>query len=55
MGGGVFFVKSGPFLNAECIMYSIGIFILHFTYLGVYAPNTPPLPTGLKKATEVIR
>ena len=33
--GGCFFVKSGPFLNARCIMYSISIFfILHFTYLG---------------------
>ena len=30
----VFFVKSGPFLNAGCIMYSISIFILHFTHLG---------------------
>jgi len=29
MGG---YVKSGPFLNAGCIMYSISIFfILHFT------------------------
>ena len=26
--------KCGPFLNAWCIMYSIGIFIFHFTYLG---------------------
>ena len=33
-GGKSFFVKSGPFLNAGCIMYSISIFILHFTYLG---------------------
>jgi len=40
--GGVF-VKSGPFLNAGCIMYSINIFISHFTYLGdAYAPNAPP-------------
>jgi len=29
------FVKSGPFLNAGCIMYTISIFlILHYTYLG---------------------
>jgi len=32
--GECFFVKSGPFLNAGCIMYSISNFILHFTYLG---------------------
>jgi len=39
---GKYFVKSGPFLNAGCIMYSIN-FILHFTYLGgAYAPNAPP-------------
>ena len=52
MGGGVFLVKSGPFLNAECIMYSISIFILHFTYLGgCMHPTHPPLPTGLKKVS----
>jgi len=41
--GGVF-VKSGPFLNAGCIMYSINIFILHFTYLGgcIRTQRTPP-------------
>ena len=38
--GGVF-VKSGPFLNAWCIMYSISIFILNFTH------PMHPLPTGL--------
>jgi len=46
---GVFFVKkSGPFLNAGCIMYSVGI--IYFTFYlfgGAYAPNAPPLPTGL--------
>ena len=43
MGGGVFFVKSGPFLNAGCVMYSISIFYFTF-YLfgGAYAPNAPP-------------
>ena len=44
-----FFVKkSGPFLNAGCIMYSIGIFfILHFTYLGcVHTQRTPPPAYG---------
>jgi len=51
MGGGVFFVKSGPFLNAECIMYSISIFILHFTYLGGVCTQRTPLPTGLKKVS----
>ena len=40
---GVFFVKSGPFLNAGCIMYSISIF-LHFTYLGVRTQPTHPTP-----------
>jgi len=41
---GVFFCKkSEPFLNAGCIMYSISIFILHFTYSGdAYVPNAPP-------------
>ena len=44
MGGG-FVKKSGPFLDAGCIMYSISIFYYTF-YLfgGVYAPQ--PLPTG---------
>jgi len=37
----VFFVKSGPFLNAGCIMYSISIF-LHFTYFGGGAYAPPP-------------
>ena len=47
---GVFFCKkSGPFLNAGCIMYSISIFYFTFYLFGaVYAPNAPPpLPTGL--------
>jgi len=45
-----FFVKSGPFLNAGCIMYSISIFyFFHFTYLGgAYAPIAP-LPTDLSQ------
>ena len=45
---GVFFVKSGPCLNAGCILYSNSIFYFTF-YLfgGAYAPNAPPLPTGL--------
>ena len=41
--GGVLY-KRGPFLNAGCIMYSIGIFYFTF-YLfggGAYAPNAPP-------------
>jgi len=41
------FVKSGPFLNAWCIMYSISIFILHYTHSGVRTHPTHPLPTGL--------
>jgi len=44
--GGVFFVKSGPFLNAGCIMYNISIFYFTFyLFWGVrsaYAPNSPP-------------
>jgi len=40
----VFFCKkSEPFLNAGCIMYSISIFILRFTYSeDAYVPNAPP-------------
>ena len=45
----VFFVKSGPFLNTGCIMYSISI--LYFTFYlfrggGAYAPNAPPPAYG---------
>jgi len=43
-------VKSRPFLNAGCIMYSISIFIYFTFYLfggSAYAPNAPPLPTSL--------
>ena len=36
-------VKSGPFLNAGCIMYSISIFYFTFYLLG----DAPPPPTGL--------
>jgi len=48
---GGFFVKSGPFLDAGCILYSISIFlILHFTYLGgVRTHPKHPLPTGLRR------
>jgi len=49
--GGCFFVKSGPFINARCIVYSIRIFYFTFYFFfggGAYAPNAPPpLPTGL--------
>jgi len=31
-----FFVKSGPFLNAGCIMYSISIFYFAFYLFGGY-------------------
>jgi len=57
--GGVFFVKvensffvkkwkmgmqkSGYFLNAGCIMYSISIFYFTFYFFGgAYAPSAPP-------------
>ena len=45
MGGGAFCKKTGPFLNAGCIMYSTSIFYFTF-YLfgGAYAPNAPPPP-----------
>jgi len=46
---GVFFVKSGPFLNAGCIMYSISIFFIsHFTYLGEGCIRTPCLQACCK-------
>jgi len=36
-------VKSGPFLNAWCIMYSISIFyFIFYLFGGAYAPNAPP-------------
>ena len=38
---GVFFVKSGPFLNAVCIMYSISIFYFTF-YLFGGTQHIPP-------------
>ena len=46
MGRRCFFVKkSGPFLNAGCIMYSISIFyILHFTYSGAGCIRTQRTP-----------
>ena len=43
----VFFVKSGPFLNAGYIMYSTSIF--YFTFYFFWGGAThPPLPTGLQ-------
>jgi len=43
------FVKSGPFLNAGYIMYSIGIFYFTFYLFGWGCVRTQrtPLPTGL--------
>jgi len=52
--GECFFVKSGPFLNAGCIMYSISIFYFTF-YLfggGAYAPNAPPPAYGPEVKAE---
>jgi len=41
---GVFFVKSGPFLNAGCIMYSISIFLFYILLLwGCVRTHTHPL------------
>ena len=44
----VFLVKSGPFLSAECIMYSISIFYFTFYLFGrCVRTQRTPLPTGL--------
>jgi len=49
--GGVFCKKSGPFLNAGCIMYSISFFNFTFYLFGgrgcVRTQRTHLLPTGL--------
>jgi len=46
--GGCFLYKSGPFLNAGCIMYSISIFLFYILLIwGVRTHLTHPLPTGL--------
>ena len=45
---GVFFVKkSGPFLNAGCITYSISIFYFTFYLFGGCVRTQRTLPTGL--------
>jgi len=52
--GGVF-CKNEPFFNAGCIMCSIGIFILHFTYWGgAYAPNAPPCLRACRMTGELL-
>ena len=55
---GVFFVKkSGPFLNAGCIMYSIGIFYFTFYLFGgmrtlpMYPPAYRPGNSSLSSVT----
>ena len=46
--GGVFFVKSGPFLNAGCVMYSISIFyFIFYLFKECVRTQRTPLPTGL--------
>jgi len=48
MKWGCFFVKSGHFLNAGCIMYSISIFYFTFYSFGACVrTQRTPLPTGL--------
>ena len=43
--GGVFFVKSGPFLNAGFIMYSISIFLFYILLIwGLRMHPTHPPP-----------
>jgi len=44
-----FFVKSGPFLNAGCIMYSISIFLFYILLIwGDVRTQRTPLPMGLR-------
>jgi len=43
MGEGCFFVKSGPFLNAGCIMYTASISIFYFTFY-LFGGRTHPPP-----------
>jgi len=50
---GVFFVKSGPFLDAGCITYSISIFYFTFYLFGRGGVRTP-LPTGLDMSRDCI-
>jgi len=49
--GAMFFCKKWTFpsQNETKLILDLKFFSLHFTYLGgAYAPNAPPLPTGLK-------
>ena len=49
------FVKSGPFLNAGCIVYSISIFLFYILLIwGVRMHPKHPwaLPTALRKETK---
>jgi len=41
--GGCFFVKSGPFINARCIVYSIRIF--YFTFYFFFGGGVRTHPT----------
>jgi len=48
--GGRFFVKSGPFLNAGCVMYSISIFLFYILLIwgsGCVGTQRTSLSTGL--------
>ena len=49
------FVKSGPFLNTECIMYSISIFLFYtlLIWQGVRTRRTAALPTGREHASSM--
>ena len=50
--GGVF-CKKGTFPQRICIMSSTSIFLFYILLiLRAYAPNEPPLPTGLGKTVE---
>jgi len=57
MKWGVFFIKSEPFLNAGCIMYSISIFYFTFYLFGgcVRTQRTPPPAYGPEVRYDTIR
>jgi len=53
--GGVF-VKSGPFLNAGCIMYTVSVFLVYILLIWecVRTQRTPPTygPAKISKETH---
>jgi len=52
--GGVLFVKSGPFLNPGCIMYSISIFLFYIILIRwCVRTQRTPLPRGLVQSLRL--